>query len=234
MFCIAKFNERIIIESMELKSDRWIREMALQHDMIKPFMDRIHKDVISYGLSSYGYDIRIANEFKVFEPEFSDLKVIDPKRIERKTMIDFQGNFCIIPPHSFILGRSLEYIRMPKNVLGTVWVKSTYLRCGIVANFSPLEPEWYGYITIQVCNMTPLPGKVYSNEGIAQVVFFEGDEICEVSYADKKGKYQRQDDVGYHHREAWSAEPPLFACEKGFRRATPACGKERGLRNLEP
>lgn len=181
---------------MGLKSDRWIREMALGHQMIEPFFDGQKRNgVISYGLSSYGYDIRVADEFKVFTPGVGDLVVVDPKRLDTRALVDFTGDICIIPPNSFALARSLEYIRMPRNVLGTVLGKSTYARCGIVTNFTPLEPGWHGYITIEISNTTPLPAKIYANEGIAQVLFFEGDEPCEVSYADKKGKYQGQQGV---------------------------------------
>ncbi len=178
---------------MWLKPDRWIRQMALEHDMISPFTDGQKRNgVISYGLSSYGYDIRVASEFKVFVPGMGNLTVVDPKQLDSHAMADFEGDVCIIPPNSFALARSLEYIRMPRNVLGAVLGKSTYARCGIVTNFTPLEPEWHGYITIEISNTTPLPAKIYANEGIAQVIFFEGDEPCEVSYADKKGKYQGQ------------------------------------------
>lgn len=181
---------------MGLKSDRWIRSMALENAMIEPFFDGQKRvDVISYGLSSYGYDIRVANEFKVFTPGVGDLALIDPKHIDTRALLDFVGDTCIIPPNSFVLARSLEYMRMPDNVLGMVLGKSTYARCGIVTNFTPLEPGWHGYITIEISNTTPLPAKIYANEGIAQVLFFEGDMPCEISYADKKGKYQGQTGV---------------------------------------
>ena len=181
---------------MGLKPDHWIRKMALEHDMISPFTDGQKRNgVISFGLSSYGYDIRVADEFKVFTPGMGNLTVVDPKDLDARVMADFNGDVCIIPPNSFALARSLEYIRMPRNVLGAVLGKSTYARCGIVTNFTPLEPEWHGFITIEISNTTPLPAKIYSNEGIAQVLFFEGDEPCEVSYADKKGKYQGQQGV---------------------------------------
>ena len=181
---------------MGLKPDHWIRKMALEHDMISPFTDGQKRNgVISFGLSSYGYDIRVADEFKVFTPGMGNLTVVDPKDLDVRVMADFNGDVCIIPPNSFALARSLEYIRMPRNVLGAVLGKSTYARCGIVTNFTPLEPEWHGFITIEISNTTPLPAKIYSNEGIAQVLFFEGDEPCEVSYADKKGKYQGQQGV---------------------------------------
>jgi dCTP deaminase len=178
---------------MGLKPDFWIRDMALEHQMIEPFVDdQVRNGVISYGLSSYGYDIRVADEFKVFTAGLGDLSVVDPKHLATQAMVDFQGDVCIIPPNSFALARSLEYIRMPRDVLGTVLGKSTYARCGVVTNFTPLEPGWHGYITIEISNTTPLPAKIYANEGIAQVLFFEGDAPCEVSYADKKGKYQGQ------------------------------------------
>jgi len=178
---------------MGLKPDSWIREMALEQQMIEPFHNGQKRNgIISYGLSSYGYDIRVADEFKVFTPGKGDLSVVDPKALDQGALIDFQGDVCIIPPNSFALARSLEYMRMPRDVLGAVLGKSTYARCGIVTNFTPLEPGWHGYITIEISNTTPLPAKIYANEGIAQVLFFQGDAPCEVSYADKKGKYQGQ------------------------------------------
>lgn len=178
---------------MGLKPDFWIRKMALEHTMIEPFTDgQVRSGVISYGLSSYGYDIRVADEFKVFTSGMGDLSIVDPKNLATEAMVDFRGPVCIIPPNSFALARSLEYIRMPRDVLGAVLGKSTYARCGIVTNFTPLEPGWHGYITIEISNTTPLPAKIYANEGIAQVLFFEGDAPCEVSYADKQGKYQGQ------------------------------------------
>jgi dCTP deaminase len=181
---------------MGLKPDHWIRKMALELEMIAPFTDEQQRNgVISYGLSSYGYDIRVADEFKVFTPGMGNLTVVDPKQLDTRAMVDFIGDVCIIPPNSFALARSLEYIRMPRNVLGAVLGKSTYARCGIVTNFTPLEPGWHGFITIEISNTTPLPAKIYANEGIAQVLFFEGDEPCDVSYADKKGKYQGQKGV---------------------------------------
>lgn len=181
---------------MGLKPDHWIRRLALEQRMIEPFYDgQMRNGIISYGLSSYGYDIRVANEFKVFTAGVGNLTVVDPKNIDPHAMVDFVGDVCIIPPNSFALARSLEYIRMPRNVLGAVLGKSTYARCGIVTNFTPLEPGWHGFITIEISNTTPLPAKIYANEGIAQVLFFEGDEPCEVSYADKKGKYQGQTGV---------------------------------------
>jgi len=181
---------------MGLKPDFWIRETSMATKMIDPFVaGQIRKGVISYGLSSYGYDIRVADEFKVFTPGMGGMVVVDPKDLNEQAMVDFIGDVCIIPPNSFALARSLEYIRMPRNVLGAVLGKSTYARCGIVTNFTPLEPGWHGYITIEISNTTPLPARIYANEGIAQVLFFEGDAPCEVSYADKKGKYQGQQGV---------------------------------------
>jgi len=181
---------------MGLKPDFWIRDTSLATKMIDPFVDgQVRNGVISYGLSSYGYDIRVADEFKVFTPGMGGMVVVDPKDLNEQAMVDFIGDVCIIPPNSFALARSLEYIRMPRNVLGAVLGKSTYARCGIVTNFTPLEPGWHGYITIEISNTTPLPARIYANEGIAQVLFFEGDAPCEVSYADKKGKYQGQQGV---------------------------------------
>ncbi|GAP10253.1 deoxycytidine triphosphate deaminase [Bellilinea caldifistulae] len=179
---------------MGLKADQWIRKMALEYGMIEPFVDHQKRDgVISYGLSSYGYDIRVADEYKIFTNVFS--AVVDPKSFDTKSMVDFKGDVCIIPPNSFALARTVEYFRIPRNVLTICVGKSTYARCGIIVNVTPFEPEWEGYVTLEISNTTPLPAKIYSNEGIAQVLFFEGDEPCEVSYADKKGKYQRQQGI---------------------------------------
>ncbi len=179
---------------MGLKPDHWIRKMALEHGMIEPFVDQqVQEGVISYGLSSYGYDIRVADEFKIFTNVFSS--VVDPKGFDPRSMVDFKGEVCIIPPNSFALARSVEYFRIPRNVLTICLGKSTYARCGIIVNVTPFEPEWEGYVTLEISNTTPLPAKIYANEGIAQVLFFEADEACEVSYADKKGKYQRQQGI---------------------------------------
>ncbi len=176
---------------MGLKSDRWIRKMALEHGMIEPFAEgKKREGVISYGLSSYGYDIRIADEFKIFTNVFS--AVVDPKNFDTRSMVDYQGEVCIIPPNSFALGRSVEYFRIPRSVLTVCLGKSTYARCGIIINVTPFEPEWEGFVTLEISNTTPLPAKIYANEGIAQVLFFEADEECETSYADKRGKYQGQ------------------------------------------
>ncbi len=176
---------------MSLKNDAWIRRMAREHRMIEPFVEgQVRSGVISYGLSSYGYDIRVADEFKIFTNVHAAM--VDPKAFDPKSMVDFQGEVCIIPPNSFVLARSVEYIRVPRDVLVICIGKSTYARCGIIVNVTPLEPEWEGYITIEISNTTPLPAKIYANEGIAQLVFLQADEPCEVSYADKKGKYQRQ------------------------------------------
>jgi dCTP deaminase len=179
---------------MGLKADHWIREMAKEHRMIEPFEESLRRDgVISYGLSSYGYDLRVANEFKVFTNVYSTL--VDPKAFDPKSFVDLIADVCIIPPNSFALARSVEYIRMPRNVTGLCLGKSTYARCGIVTNFTPFEAGWEGFVTIEISNTTPLPAKIYANEGIAQVIFFVGDEECEVSYADRKGKYQGQTGV---------------------------------------
>lgn len=179
---------------MGLKADYWIRKMALEHGMIEPFVDHQKRDgVISYGLSSYGYDIRVADEYKIFTNVFS--AVVDPKSFDTTSMVDFKGEVCIIPPNSFALARTVEYFRIPRNVLTICVGKSTYARCGIIVNVTPFEPEWEGFVTLEISNTTPLPAKIYSNEGIAQVLFFEGDEPCEISYADKKGKYQRQQGI---------------------------------------
>jgi dCTP deaminase len=176
---------------MSIKSDRWIERMAREHRMIEPFAERQVKDTkVSYGLSSYGYDVRISDEFKIFTNINST--VVDPKAFDPKAFIDFKGDVCIIPPNSFALGRSVEYFRIPRKVITICLGKSTYARCGIITNVTPFEPEWEGFVTMEISNTTPLPAKVYANEGIAQVLFFESDEECLVSYADRKGKYQAQ------------------------------------------
>jgi dCTP deaminase len=168
-----------------------IREYVKKYRMIEPFEERlVRQGVISYGLSSMGYDIRVADEFKIFTNINST--VVDPKHFDPRSFIDFQGDCCIIPPNSFALGRSLEYFRMPRTVLGICIGKSTYARCGIVVNITPLECEWEGHLTIEISNTTPLPAKIYSHEGIAQVIFLESQQVCEVSYADRGGKYQYQ------------------------------------------
>jgi len=176
---------------MAVKADKWIRRMALEHGMIEPFCEKqVREGVVSYGLSSYGYDVRIADEFKIFTNINST--VIDPKKFDPRSFVDVKGDVCIIPPNSFALARTVEYFRIPRNVLTVCVGKSTYARCGIIVNVTPFEPEWEGIVTLEVSNTTPLPAKIYANEGIAQVLFFEGDEPCETSYADKKGKYQAQ------------------------------------------
>ena len=176
---------------MGLKPDHWIRRLAKEQGMIEPFEDHQVRDgVISYGLSSYGYDIRVADEFKIFTNVFS--AVVDPKHFDPKSMVDFKGDVCVIPPNSFALARTVEYFRIPRTVLTVCLGKSTYARCGIIVNVTPFEPEWEGFVTLEISNTTPLPARIYANEGIAQVLFFEADEICEISYADKKGKYQKQ------------------------------------------
>jgi dCTP deaminase len=179
---------------MGLKPDHWIRRMALEHRMIEPFVDRQVRDgVISYGVSSYGYDLRVADEFKIFTNVHS--AIVDPKNFDPKSMVDFQGEVCVVPPNSFALARSVEYFRIPRNVLTVCLGKSSYARCGIIVNVTPFEPEWRGFVTLEISNTTPLPAKIYANEGLAQVLFFEADEECEISYADKKGKYQNQKSI---------------------------------------
>ena len=176
---------------MSIKPDRWIRKMAQEYGMIEPFEPgQVRNGVISFGVSSYGYDIRVADEFKIFTNVFS--AVVDPKHFDPKSMVDFKGDVCIIPPNSFALARTVEYFRIPRSVLTVCVGKSTYARCGIIVNVTPFEPEWEGFVTLEISNTTPLPAKIYANEGIAQVLFFESDEVCETSYADKKGKYQGQ------------------------------------------
>ncbi len=177
---------------MGLKNDHWIREMALKHKMIEPFIDRqIQKGVISYGLSSYGYDFRAGEDFKIFTNVYN--QIVDPKNFSPSAFIERHcDDHCIISPNSFVLAQSVEWFRIPRKVLTICLGKSTYARCGIVFNVTPLEPEWEGYITVEISNTTPLPAKVYVNEGIAQILFLEADEECKISYADKKGKYQKQ------------------------------------------
>jgi len=179
---------------MGLKPDHWIRKMAHEHKMIEPFVEnQVREGVISYGVSSYGYDVRVANEFKIFTNVFS--AIVDPKHFDTKSMVDSVGDVCVVPPNSFALARSVEYFRIPRNVLTVCLGKSTYARCGIIVNVTPFEPEWEGFVTLEISNTTPLPAKIYANEGLAQVLFFEADEVCEVSYADKKGKYQKQQSI---------------------------------------
>ena len=177
-----------------IKADKWIRKMALEHRMIEPFEDhQIRDGVVSYGLSSYGYDIRVADEFKLFTDIYSTL--VDPKKFDPKSFVDIKAKSIIIPPNSFALARTVEYFRIPRNVLTVCLGKSTYARCGIIVNVTPFEPEWEGTATLEISNTTPLPAKIYANEGIAQVLFFESDEVCQTSYADKKGKYLKQLEV---------------------------------------
>ncbi|MCB0035402.1 MAG: dCTP deaminase [Anaerolineales bacterium] len=179
---------------MGLKADNWIRKMALEQAMIEPFVDgQVRQDVISYGVSSYGYDVRVTDEFKIFTNVHS--AVVDPKHFVPESFVDFKGEVCIIPPNSFVLARTVEYFRIPRNVITMCIGKSTYARCGLIVNVTPFEPEWEGYVTLEISNTTPLPAKVYAFEGIAQVLFFEGDEMCDISYADRKGKYQKQETI---------------------------------------
>ena len=180
---------------MSIKSDKWIRRMAEQHGMIDPFepgqiREQEGRKIISYGTSSYGYDIRCAPEFKVFTNIHST--VVDPKNFDEKSFVDFEGDSCIIPPNSFALARTVEYFRIPRNVLTICLGKSTYARCGIIVNVTPLEPEWEGHVTLEFSNTTNLPAKIYANEGVAQMLFLQSDEACEVSYKDRGGKYQGQ------------------------------------------
>ncbi len=176
---------------MSVKSDKWIRRMAQEHRMIEPFSEKqVAEGLISYGLSSYGYDIRIADEFKIFTNIHS--AIVDPKNFDPRSFMDVKADVCIIPPNSFALARTIEYFRIPREVITVCVGKSTYARCGIIVNVTPFEPEWEGIVTLEVSNTTPLPAKIYAGEGIAQVLFFEGDEMCETSYADRKGKYQSQ------------------------------------------
>jgi dCTP deaminase len=180
---------------MSVCSDRWIRKMSQEHGMIEPFIDgqvrsADHGRIISYGLSSYGYDLRVSNEFKVFTNVHSAM--VDPKGFDEKSFVDIKTDVCVVPPNSFALARSVEYFRIPRNVLTICVGKSTYARCGIIVNVTPFEPEWEGHVTLEISNTTPLPAKIYANEGLAQVVFFEANDVCETSYADRGGKYMKQ------------------------------------------
>ncbi|MCC6127890.1 MAG: dCTP deaminase [Chlamydiae bacterium] len=181
---------------MALRSDKWIRKMALEHGMIEPFVDRQVKDGrVSFGLSSYGYDLRVADEFKVFTNLYNS--IVDPKDFRSSAFVDIKGETCVIPPNSFALAKSVEYFRIPRNVLTLCIGKSTYARCGIIVNVTPFEPGWEGIVTLEISNTTPCPAKIYAGEGLAQVLFFQADEVCEVSYADRKGKYMNQLEITY-------------------------------------
>ena len=174
--------------------------MAVDHKMIEPFAgtqvrEENGKKLVSYGLSSYGYDLRVAEEFKVFTNVYNS--IVDPKNFQPNAFVDIKGEFCVIPPNSFALARSVEYFRIPRNVLTLCIGKSTYARCGIIVNVTPFEPEWEGYVTLEISNTTPLPAKIYAGEGLAQVLFFVAEEVCEVSYADRKGKYMKQMTITY-------------------------------------
>ncbi len=180
---------------MSVCSDRWIRKMSQEHGMIEPFIDgqvrsADHGRIISYGLSSYGYDLRVSDEFKVFTNVHSAM--VDPKGFDEKSFVDIKTDVCVVPPNSFALARSVEYFRIPRSVLTICVGKSTYARCGIIVNVTPFEPEWEGHVTLEISNTTPLPAKIYANEGLAQVVFFEANDVCETSYADRGGKYMKQ------------------------------------------
>jgi dCTP deaminase len=165
--------------------------MAREHNMIEPFVDdQVRQGVISYGVSSYGYDVRVGDDFKVFTNVYNT--VVDPKNFDSKSFVDIKADVCIIPPNSFALASTIEYFRIPRDILTVCLGKSTYARCGIIVNVTPFEPEWEGHVTIEISNTTPLPAKIYANEGIAQVLFFQSDEPCARSYKDKKGKYQAQ------------------------------------------
>ena len=181
---------------MSIKPDTWITRMALEHRMIEPFVDtQMRSGVISFGVSSYGYDVRVGDEFKVFTNVYNT--VVDPKNFDSKSFVDIKADVCIIPPNSFALASTIEYFRIPRDVLTVCLGKSTYARCGIIVNVTPFEPEWEGHVTIEISNTTPLPAKIYANEGVAQVVFLESapDDVCETSYKDRGGKYQGQTGV---------------------------------------
>ena len=185
---------------MSIKSDRWIRRMAREHAMIEPFVesqvrqtDAQGRKAISYGVSSYGYDVRVGRHFKVFTNVYG--AVVDPKKFDPSAFVDIEADTCVIPPNSFALAETVEYFEIPRNVLATCLGKSTYARCGIIVNVTPLEPEWEGHVTLEFSNTTPLPARIYANEGVAQVIFLESDEVCETSYRDRGGKYQGQKGV---------------------------------------
>jgi len=179
---------------MAIKSDKWIEIMSTEHEMIKPFeSSQVRNGKISFGLSSFGYDIRVANEYKIFTN--INNSIIDPKNFDENSFIDFQGDICIVPPNSFALARSVEYFKIPRDVLTICVGKSTYARCGIIVNVTPFEPEWEGRVTLEISNTTPLPAKIYSYEGLCQVLFFQSDENCRISYKDKAGKYQNQSGI---------------------------------------
>jgi dCTP deaminase len=183
---------------MGLQSDRWIRHMAQTKGMIEPFVDGQVRyvegeRVVSYGLSSYGYDLRVSNEFKIFTNV--NHSIVDPKNFNENAFVHMESDICIVPPNSFALARSVEYFRIPRNVLTLCIGKSTYARCGIIVNVTPFEPEWEGYVTLEISNTTPLPAKIYAHEGLAQVLFYEASEVCEISYADRKGKYMNQTNI---------------------------------------
>ena len=179
---------------MPIKSDRWIRQMAREQKMIEPFVEsQMREGVISFGLSSYGYDVRVADEYRIFTNV--NTTVVDPKHFDARAFVEYKGAICVIPPNSFALARSVEYFRIPRNIMTICVGKSTYARCGIIVNVTPFEPEWEGHVTLEISNTSPLPARVYSGEGICQVIFLEGDEVCEVSYKDKKGKYQAQQGI---------------------------------------
>jgi dCTP deaminase len=183
---------------MSIKSDSWIKRMAEEHGMIEPYIDcQVHCNeagrMVSYGTSSYGYDVRCANEFKIFTNINS--AIVDPKAFDSNSFVDLKSDVCIIPPNSFALARTVEYFRIPRDVLTICVGKSTYARCGIIVNVTPLEPEWEGHVTLEFSNTTPLPAKIYAHEGVAQMLFFQSDEVCQTSYRDRQGKYQRQQGV---------------------------------------
>jgi len=174
-----------------IKSDRWIRRMAREHDMINPYSEKqVSQGVISYGVSSYGYDLRVSDEFKIFTNVNST--IVDPKNFDERSFVTINADVAIIPPNSFALARSVEYFKIPRDVLTVCVGKSTYARCGIIVNVTPFEPEWEGFVTLEISNTTPLPAKIYANEGLCQILFFQSDEVCETSYKDRKGKYQSQ------------------------------------------
>jgi dCTP deaminase len=185
--------EQAARRGMAIKSDRWIRQQA-QKGMIEPFSEKqVREGVVSYGLSSYGYDLRVSNEFRIFTNVNS--AIVDPKHFDERSFVEVVSDSILVPPNSFALARSVEYFRIPRDVLTICVGKSTYARCGIIVNVTPFEPEWEGYVTLEISNTTPLPARVYANEGLCQILFFQSDEPCEISYADRRGKYQKQQGI---------------------------------------
>src|SRR5436305_710280 len=221
---------------MAIKSDKWIRRMALEHDMINPFTEKqVRAGVVSFGLSSYGYDLRVADEFKIFTNVNS--AIVDPKKFDEKSFVTIQADSIMVPPNSFALARSVEYFKIPRDVLTICVGNSTYARCGIIVNVTPFEPEWEGFVTLEISNTTPLPAKVYANEGFCEILFFQRDEPCESSYKDRRGKYQKQSSKSVRTRRSQDEDDVekslVVRCAAGFRGELGICGhaERRGVWN---